>query len=90
MTYLPTWAGFVYLAVVLDAYSRKVVGWAFGQTGLRAAWLGAIALTDYKDSGFTVKDVRPKTQLTDIEKATGDTAKVQELALHSSIATTES
>ena len=31
MTYLPTWAGFVYLAVVLDVYSRKVVGWAFGQ-----------------------------------------------------------
>jgi putative transposase len=31
MTYIPTWAGFVYLAVVLDVYSRKVVGWAFGR-----------------------------------------------------------
>lgn len=31
MTYIPTWAGFVYLAVVIDVYSRKVVGWAFGQ-----------------------------------------------------------
>jgi putative transposase len=31
MTYIPTWAGFVNLAVVLDVYSRKVVGWAFGQ-----------------------------------------------------------
>lgn len=31
MTYVPTWAGFGYLAVVLDVYSRKVVGWAFGQ-----------------------------------------------------------
>ena len=31
MTYIPTWAGFVYLAIVLDVYSRKVVDWAFGQ-----------------------------------------------------------
>ena len=31
MTYIPTWAGFIYLAVVLDVYSRKVVGWAFGE-----------------------------------------------------------
>jgi len=31
MTFLPTWAGFTYLAVVLDVYSRKVVGWAFGE-----------------------------------------------------------
>lgn len=28
ITYIPTWAGFLYLAVVLDACSRKVVGWA--------------------------------------------------------------
>jgi len=27
-TYIPTWAGFLYLAVVLDVYSRKIVGWA--------------------------------------------------------------
>ncbi len=28
ITYPPTWAGFLYLAVVLDAFSRRVVGWA--------------------------------------------------------------
>ncbi len=27
-TYVPTWAGFLYLAVVLDAWSRRIVGWA--------------------------------------------------------------
>ncbi len=27
-TYIPTWAGFVYLAVVLDAFSRRIVGWS--------------------------------------------------------------
>ena len=30
MTYVPTWEGFLYFAVVTDVYSRKVVGWAFG------------------------------------------------------------
>ena len=28
ITYVPTWTGFVYLAMVLDVFSRKVVGWA--------------------------------------------------------------
>ena len=28
ITYCPTWAGFLYLAVVLDVFSRRVVGWA--------------------------------------------------------------
>jgi len=27
ITYIPTWAGFLYLAIVLDAFSRRVVGW---------------------------------------------------------------
>ena len=30
ITYVPTWAGFVYLAVVVDAFSRRVVGWSLG------------------------------------------------------------
>jgi putative transposase len=28
ITYIPTWAGFLYLAVVLDAFSRRIVGWS--------------------------------------------------------------
>ncbi len=28
ITYIATWAGFLYLSVVLDAWSRRVVGWA--------------------------------------------------------------
>jgi putative transposase len=28
ITYIPPWAGFLYLAVVLDAFSRRIVGWA--------------------------------------------------------------
>jgi putative transposase len=34
ITYIPTWAGFLYLAVVLDAFSRRIVGWAM-ETYLR-------------------------------------------------------
>jgi putative transposase len=30
ITYVPTWTGFLYLAVVLDAFSRRIVGWAMG------------------------------------------------------------
>ena len=30
ITYVPTWVGFLYLAVVLDAFSRRIVGWAMG------------------------------------------------------------
>jgi putative transposase len=29
---VPTWAGFLYLAVVLDVWSRRVVGWAMSST----------------------------------------------------------
>jgi putative transposase len=28
ITYIPTWSGWLYLAIVLDVYSRRVVGWA--------------------------------------------------------------
>jgi putative transposase len=34
ITYIPTWTGFLYLAVVLDAFSRRIVGWAM-ETSLR-------------------------------------------------------
>jgi putative transposase len=37
ITYIPTWAGFLYLAVVVDAWSRRVVGWSMAthlRTGL--------------------------------------------------------
>ena len=34
ITYIPTWAGFLYLAVVMDAFSRRIVGWAM-ETHLR-------------------------------------------------------
>lgn len=35
ITYIPTWNGFLYLAMVLDVWSRKIVGWSM-QTHLKA------------------------------------------------------
>jgi len=32
ITYVPTWQGFLYLAVVLDVWSRRIVGWAMATT----------------------------------------------------------
>ena len=30
ITFVPTWTGLLYLAIVLDAFSRRVIGWAMG------------------------------------------------------------
>jgi putative transposase len=32
ITYIPTWAGFLYLAIVLDVFSRRIVGWSMSST----------------------------------------------------------
>jgi putative transposase len=31
ITYVPTWEGFLYLAVVLDVFSRRIVGWSMAK-----------------------------------------------------------
>lgn len=35
ITYIPTWRGFLYLAIVLDVWSRRIVGWSMA-THLRS------------------------------------------------------
>jgi len=40
ITYVPTWSGFLYLAVVLDVWSRKIVGWSMA-THLRTSLVTA-------------------------------------------------
>ncbi len=42
ITYVSTWAGFLYLAVVLDAFSRRIVGWAMGNNLKTQLVLGAL------------------------------------------------
>jgi putative transposase len=42
ITYIPTWAGFLYLAVVLDACSRRIVGWSMATTLAKQLVLDAL------------------------------------------------
>ena len=42
ITYVPTWAGFVYLAIVLDVFSRRVVGWSMAHHLRTELVLGAL------------------------------------------------
>jgi putative transposase len=50
MTYVPTWTGFLYLAVVIDVWSRRVVGWSMGERMTADLVLSALnmALTQRK------------------------------------------
>ena len=41
-TYIPTREGFLYLAVVVDVYSRRVVGWSMGARLVTARMLDAL------------------------------------------------
>jgi len=44
VTYLPTREGWLYLAVLLDLYSRKVVGWAMSERNDEALTLAALQM----------------------------------------------
>ena len=56
ITYLRTWEGFVYLAVVVDAFSRRVVGWAMADHLRTELVLDAVgmAITTRKPAAGTV------------------------------------
>jgi putative transposase len=53
MTYVPTWAGFIFLAIVLDVWSRRVIGWAIGEEMTADLVLAALnmALQQRKPAG---------------------------------------
>ena len=42
VTYVPTWTGFVYQAIVLDVFSRRVVGWSMAHHLRTELVLGAL------------------------------------------------
>ena len=48
ITYVPTWSGFLYLAIVLDVYSRRVVGWAMANHMRTALVLDALNMAIFR------------------------------------------
>ena len=44
ITYIRTWQGWLYLAVVMDLFSRKIVGWSAGPTIHREVVLNAMLM----------------------------------------------
>ena len=52
-TYVATWAGFVYVAFVIDAYARRIVGWRASRTAHADFVLDALeqALNDRRPAG---------------------------------------
>jgi putative transposase len=41
-TYISIWAGFVYVAFVIDAYARRIVGWRASRTAQASFVLDAL------------------------------------------------
>jgi putative transposase len=48
ITYVPTWSGFLFLAVVLDAFSRRIVGWAMSNSLRTQVVLDALDMAIYR------------------------------------------
>jgi len=48
ITYIRTWQGWLYLAIVLDLYSRKVVGWSMKPTLAKEIVLDAIVMAVWR------------------------------------------
>jgi putative transposase len=76
ITYIPTDEGWLYLAVVLDFFSRRVVGWATSATvdtkltlgaltmaGLRRSVLGLTSLVHHSDRGCQYASAEYRAQL---------------------------
>lgn len=69
ISYLRTWEGFLYLAVVVDAFSRKVVGWAMADHLPTDLVLDAVgmAITTRKPAAGTVHHTDRSTPYTSYE-----------------------
>jgi putative transposase len=99
-TYVATWQGFVYVAFVIDAYARRIVGWRVSRTAHAAFVLDALeqALADrrpvrggglvhHSDRGVQYVSIRYTERLTEagIEPSVGSVGDSYDNALAESI-----
>ena len=56
VAFVPTWAGFLYLAVVLDAFSRRIVGWAMSND-LKSRQVGRTVALEQAGNGVRHRDL---------------------------------
>ena len=68
VTHVPTWAGFLFLAVVVDAFSRRVVGWSMANHMRTALVLDALnmALAQRRPEEAVIHHSDQGTQYTSI------------------------
>ena len=59
ITYIPTWSGFLYLAMVLDVYSRRFVGWAM-DTNLKTPLILDALAGQLRASPCAVRSKKPE------------------------------
>jgi len=48
MTYIATWSGPIYLAIVVDVWSRRIVGWSIGETMTAELVLAALNMAGFQ------------------------------------------
>ena len=99
-TYVATWAGFVYVAFVIDAYARRIVGWRVNRTAHASFVLDALeqalherqplhrgGLVHHSDRGSQYVSIRYTERLADagIEPSVGSVGDSYDNALAETI-----
>jgi transposase InsO family protein len=99
LTYVATWRGFVYVAFVIDAYARRIVGWRVSSSlrselaldaleqALWARKLGSARLVHHSDRGVQYLSIRYTERLAEagIEPSVGSVGDSYDNALAESV-----
>jgi putative transposase len=65
LTYVSTWSGWVYVAFVIDAYARRILGWRVGSTMSTAMVLDSIEQAIWTRQGEGIYDLKEVVHHTD-------------------------